>query len=291
MRWTALRIAVNADDSSAEAAANMLVSAGCAGVAHSIGAHDEVTSVTGYLPEDERLAASIRSLETALLMLPSIGVSGVASELLITSIDEEDWANSWKQYFKPIRIGRKLVVSPPWESPDLSDQDILITIDPGMAFGTGTHPTTQMCLAALEDYIERAKMPAVADIGTGSGILAIAAKKLGARSVAAVDIDPLAVSIAAANCSINRVEVDVGSELDFAARYDVLVANILAEPLIALAEHFARCVIPGGFYIASGIIEGREDDVRLFTEAEGFIPLETRRQGEWVALVFRRAQA
>ncbi len=288
MRWAAIRVAVDGSEIAAEAASLLLREAGCNGVATDIGAHDEVVAVTGYLPEDDRLHSSRRKIEAALLVLPELGIEGTSTEANVQMVEEEDWANAWKQYFKPIRVGRHLIVTPPWETPDAGELDKVIVIDPGMAFGTGTHPTTQLCLAALEDYIRPEANQHVADIGTGSGILAIGAAKLGAESIFATDIDPLAARIAGENAKVNGVHVEIADRFDSATQYDVLVANILANTLIELAEKFAASIRAGGIYIASGIIEGRENDVRLLTEVEGFIALETRHQGEWVALVFRR---
>jgi ribosomal protein L11 methyltransferase len=288
-RWASIRIAVDTS-AAADAASNLLIECGTAGVATDMGAYDEATAVIGYLPEDERLPARLRQIELALRMLPEIGFEDVAAEAQVTYVDEEDWANAWKKFFKPLRIGRHLIVTPPWETPEVRDGDKVLVIDPGMAFGTGTHPTTQLCLAAIEDYIGTEEVSRVADIGTGSGILAIAAKKLGAPYTLATDTDHLAVRIARANAEANGVVIDARAELELTEPFDMLVANILADTLIGLAEDFAQMVRPGGIYIASGIIEGRENDVRLYTEAEGFRGVETRRQGDWVALVFRRIE-
>jgi ribosomal protein L11 methyltransferase len=287
-RWAGIRIAVDGSEDAARAAGALLLSAGCAGLATDIGAHDEPTAVVGYLPDDDRLSASLRRIDAALAMLGALGITGVAGEPAVAMIDEEDWANAWKQYFKPIRIGRHIVVSPPWEEAHVESGDHLIVIDPGMAFGTGTHATTQLCLAALEDYVDRETTVRAADIGTGSGILAIAAKKLGASYVHATDTDPLAVKIARQNATVNGVELDIRDEPDWSRKFDLLVANILADTLIALSDDFAAAIRPGGVYIASGIIEEREPDVRARTETLGFDHVETRFQGEWACVVFRR---
>jgi ribosomal protein L11 methyltransferase len=183
-------------------------------------------------------------------------------------------------------VGRRLIVTPPWETPVLGAGDIPLVIDPGMAFGTGSHPTTQLCLTALEDYIQPGMR--VADIGTGSGILAIAAAKLGAAEVVATDIDPLAVKIAAENFDINAVRIKTQEDLP-TGPFDLVVANILADVIIGMSELLAELVKPDGMLIASGIIDTREVDVRFAVESEGFAPLETRRQAEWVALMFRRS--
>ena len=191
-------------------------------------------------------------------VLPTIGITDAGAPTL-TDIDEEDWANSWKAYFKPIRIGKTLVVSPPWEEPVLADNDLLITIDPGMAFGTGTHATTQMCMVLLEDYLK--KGDSVADIGTGSGILSIAAQKLGAVKLVAVDNDPLAVKIAGENAIVNSVTVAVQGNFPDNQKFDVVVANIIADTLIELRESLSS-IVTTGILIVSGVIDVREDDVQ-----------------------------
>ena len=152
-----------------------------------------------------------RSSKTPCWRLPGFGITGAGTELTLRYVEEADWANAWKAYFKPFRVGRRLVVTPPWEHPDLTPDDIPLVIDPGMAFGTGSHPTTQLCLTALEDFVQPGQ--AVADVGTGSGILAIAAAKLGASPVAANDNDPLAVKIARENAAANGVSVTVTEAL------------------------------------------------------------------------------
>ena len=201
-------------------------------------------------------------------------------------MEEADWANAWKAFYKPLRVGRRLVVTPPWEHPELAPDDLPLIIDPGMAFGTGSHPTTQLCLTALEEYITPGA--SVADVGTGSGILAIAAAKLGASPVAASDNDPLAVKIARENAAVNGVSVTVTDALP-EGRYAVLVANILADVIIGLGADLTARLWPAGILIVSGIIDTREADVQAALQGLGLAHLETRRQAEWVALVFRRA--
>jgi ribosomal protein L11 methyltransferase len=282
MTWTGIAIIV-ADSEAEDAVVDLLLNAGCAGVA--LGETDQARTVTSYILDDTFVEDRVRSIRAALTMLPHLGISGIG-EMHVSRVDEEDWANSWKAYFKPIRIGKRLVVSPPWETPELRPRDLLITIDPGMAFGTGTHATTQLCMALLEDYL----LPghSVGDIGTGSGILSICASKLGAASITAIDIDPLAVKIAAENAKINEATIHVTELFPRAEQFDLVVANIIAETLIQLADDLAQITRSEGILIASGIIEGRQDDVRIFIEGSGFTSLETRSQGEWIALVFRR---
>ncbi|MBV9849609.1 MAG: 50S ribosomal protein L11 methyltransferase [Armatimonadetes bacterium] len=281
MRWA--EIIIEAEPGARDAVGAALQDAGCTGFE----VRDEATppAVAGYLPVDDRLEGRLAQIGGRLRALPFHGVEGAGTELTLRTVQEEDWANAWKAFFKPIRVGRHLVVTPPWESPDLDPGDTPLVIDPGMAFGTGSHPTTQLCLAALEDHVRPGL--SVADIGTGSGILAIAAAKLGASPVVANDIEPPATKIAAENAKTNGVTIQTRVPLPDGP-FDVVVANILADVIIGLAPDLATRVRPGGILIASGIIDTREDDVRAALESVGFAPQETRRQAEWVALILRR---
>ncbi len=281
MRWAEIQIDANAEAVDAVGAA--LYAAGCGGF--------EVRetllppAVAGYLPVDDRLEERLEALQEALRALPAFGVVGAGTELTLRYVEEADWATAWKAYYKPMRIGTRLVVTPPWETPELGPDDLAIVVDPGMAFGTGSHPTTQLCLVALEEYVKPGMR--VADVGTGSGILAIAAAKLGASTVNANDNDTLAVKIAAENAAVNGVAVQVAETLP-PGPYTVVVANILADVIIGMAGQLAEWTAPSGTLIASGIIDTRESDVRLAVEAAGFLSKDTRHQGEWVALVFQR---
>ena len=281
MRWAEIQIDANAEAVDAVGAA--LYAAGCGGFEMR-----ETTlppAVAGYLPVDDRLEERLNTLQDALTKLPEFGVTGAGTELTLRYVEEADWATAWKAYYKPMRIGKRLVVTPPWETPELGPDDLAIVVDPGMAFGTGSHPTTQLCLVALEEYVKPGA--SVADVGTGSGILAIAAAKLGASVVNASDNDPLAVKIAAENAAVNGVSVQV-SETIPPGPYAVVVANILADVIIGMAHSLASWTAPSGTLIASGIIDTREADVRQAVEAAGFASKDTRHQGEWVALIFER---
>lgn len=282
MRWA--EISVEAEPQAGDAVSEVLRRAGCDGVY--VRDTLQPPQITGYLPADDRLEARLDRVQTALRELPAFGIGGAGTELTLRTVEEADWANAWKAFYKPMRVGRRLLVTPPWEHPTIQPNDIPIVVDPGMAFGTGSHPTTQLCLAALEDYVQPGMQ--VADIGTGSGILAIAAVKLGAGEVTATDNDPLAVRIAAENAAVNGVPVHTQEAFPVGG-YDLVVANILADVVVGMAEDLAVLVKPDGILIASGIIDTRETDVRFAVEGEGFAPLETRHDGEWVALVFRRS--
>ena len=284
MRWA--EIIIDAGPEATDAVGAALYAAGCGGFEVREGT--QPPAVAGYLPVDDRLEDRLGSLKDALAALPGYGVTGAGTDLTLHYVEEADWANAWKAFYKPFRVGRRLVVTPPWEHPELDPDDIPLVIDPGMAFGTGSHPTTQLCLTALEDYVKPGA--SVADIGTGSGILAIAAAKLGASLVAANDNDPLAVKIARENAAANGVSVEVTDALP-TDQHDVVVANILADVIIGMSAELNALIAPGGTLVASGIIDTREDDVQKALEDVGLAHLETRRQTEWVALVFQSTAA
>ncbi len=203
-----------------------------------------------------------------------------------------NWAEGWKAHFKPRSIGRRLVVAPSWERVEPQEGRVVVRVDPGMAFGTGQHETTSLCLVALEDAIGRAD-PAdglsVLDVGTGSGILAIAAVRLGASRAVGIDNDPEAVAAARENVAENGLEGTVaidGRPLEAVdGRFPIVVANILAEALIAMAPSLAAKVEPGGALILSGILSHLAGSVADAYRARGFSNPEVRREGEWVCLV------
>ena len=281
MRWA--EISVEAEPNAIDAVGAALYAVGCGGF--EVRENAGPPAVAGYLPVDDRLEERLGQLQDALEKLPDFGVLGAGTELTLHYVEEADWATAWKAYYKPMRIGKRLVVTPPWETPELGPDDLAIIVDPGMAFGTGSHPTTQLCLVALEEYVKPGMR--VADVGTGSGILAIAAAKLGAASVAANDNDPLAVKIARENAGVNSVSIEINDTIPDGP-YAVIVANILADVIIGMAEPLAEWTQPGGTLIASGIIDTREADVRQAVESAGFLSKDTRHQGEWVALIFER---
>lgn len=222
-----------------------------------------------------------------------IGRMRSVGELRVESRSEEDWANAWKDHYHPVRVGNRVVVRPPWRNYESCRDDVVIELDPGMAFGTGTHPTTRLCMVELENELRPGQR--VLDIGTGSGILAIAAMKLGADSVDAVDIEPVSVRSARENRDRNgiaddlRIEVgSVGADEPFAGTYDLVLANIIARVLIELSAGVVRHVDTGGILILSGIIEGREADVRACYERQGLQLVRRTQMEDWVTLVYRR---
>ncbi|MCE5343962.1 MAG: 50S ribosomal protein L11 methyltransferase [Eubacteriales bacterium] len=230
------------------------------------------------------------SLQLTELAARAGGVEMGSLVLELTNVADEDWAENWKRYYKPFRIGDRLVIKPTWEEYPAIPGDLIVELDPGMAFGTGTHETTAMCLEMLEKYLRNGM--GVMDVGTGSGILAIAAAKLGAASVLAVDIDPDAVKVAAGNVEHNgvarQVRVIRGDLVKGEAMLcDLAVANIVADAICMLCAPLTRHLAAGGLLIASGIIREREADVLEATEAAGYTVIERMTRGEWVALCLR----
>ncbi|WP_368293170.1 50S ribosomal protein L11 methyltransferase [Dehalobacter sp. TBBPA1] len=241
--------------------------------------------VKGYFPEDESLSPRIASLREELLLFKELFPDWMV-ETNSVMVKEEDWENEWKQYFKPVRIGKRFLIKPTWEQADAQDQVVIIEIDPGMAFGTGTHPTTALCLEALEDYIQEGSD--VFDIGTGSGILAVAAAKLGAN-VQAGDIDSLAVRIARQNAALNHMEDKIKVETGnlgevFTGKADVVIANIIADIIIELLPSLPQLMKPEGILLASGIIDTRENNVLEKMNAAGLRCIGRLEDAGWVLL-------
>lgn len=278
-------------------------------------------TVRTYLPLDERAEELRQRIEQALWHFGQIRTVGALS---VRSLEEEDWANAWKQHYTIQRLGARTVIVPSWLEYEPLPNDIVLRLDPGMAFGTGLHPTTQLCIGYIEKYVTPA-MP-VLDLGCGSGILAIAAARLGA-TVLALDTDAIAVTATRENVARNDVAERVtvaegslggGANLDhwlyptenqeprtenqeaaiqdrFSVLgsqflgFDLIVANIIARVLSALAGDMAGALTAGGTLIASGIIADREHEVVAAFAAAGLIPLERSQEGDWVALVYRKS--
>ncbi len=207
-------------------------------------------------------------------------------------VSDESWAETWKQYYKPFYAAEHLVIKPTWEDFDPMPEDRIIEIDPGMAFGSGTHETTGMCISLLKEFIRGNER--VIDVGTGSGILAIAAGLFGAGSILAVDIDPDAVRVAADNVHHNglddKVSVCQGNLLDHIDQIcDICVANIISDVIISFASPLRKHIVPGGLFICSGIVKERGDEVRSALINAGYEILKTEIRGEWTAFVSRRS--
>jgi ribosomal protein L11 methyltransferase len=249
--------------------------------------------IYGYLPVDGELEANQRKLEEALWHLGQIQP---LPPLQFKTIVDEDWMVAWKQHYHPIPLGKRLLILPAWyENQDAAR--VAVRIDPSMAFGTGTHPTTQLCLELLEDYLEPGQ--AVIDVGCGSGILSIAALKLGASRALAVDIDRQAIRSTIENATTNevldRLESGSGSAGDIAAgkfsyhQAPLVLANILAPVIIQLfTDHLADLILPGGILILSGILDRQVAEVLQATAENGLELVEQRQTADWVAPGVRR---
>lgn len=250
----------------------------------------EEYAVIGYLPVNELTAQKCTRLENRLWELKEH--DGIRYRIIYGEMDEEDWAESWKAFFYPEKITDRIVIKPTWRTYDPDPGDIILEIDPGMAFGTGIHPTTSTCIAALESHLTPGSR--LLDIGVGSGILMIAGAKLGASRVVGIDLDEVAVDIARKNLLHNRIEQDrfqvhTGNLVDKVdERFDIVVANILSEVIVLLLDDIHRVMKPGGMMIASGIIERNKDMVTEKMVEKKFEIIEIRLKEGWatIAAVF-----
>lgn len=246
-------------------------------------------AVVGYLPGNHELAERCRILETRLDGLRQI--LSMTCRVAYRDIDEEDWAESWKQYFFTEKITDRLVVKPTWREYASGPDEIILEIDPGMAFGTGTHPTTRLCLALIEKYIQPGDR--FLDIGTGSGILMVAAAKLGAGQVTGIDNDDVAVTVARQNLAQNRIPPDMTTvrtgdlTRDVPGRFSLVAANILSEVIVRLADAVGTVMEKNAVFICSGIISARQSMVAEKLHTVGFEILEIRTLDEWVAMAVR----
>ncbi|MGD9560482.1 MAG: 50S ribosomal protein L11 methyltransferase [Oscillospiraceae bacterium] len=224
---------------------------------------------------------------TAEQLAARLGAAGVAHQLALGAVRQQDWENAWKKHYHPLEIGRRLAVVPSWEA--YPTARTVLKLDPGMAFGTGTHETTALCLEALDALVQGGER--VLDVGCGSGILAVAALLLGAAQAHGIDIDPMAVRTAQENARLNAVDDRFFAEAgDLAATargpYQLITANIIADAIIRLAPGIPPLLAPTGVFIASGVIDSREAEVAQALAAQG-LATEVRRKGGWVAFVCR----
>ncbi len=256
------------------------------------------TRVKVYVTENEAGREQLLLIKQTMAELKALDAEGEFGrlEIEIDTMSEEDWANNWKQYFHPIKIGERLLVAPEWERAEDTDGRIVFTVNPGMTFGTGSHQTTQLCMEQLEKCV--AEGDSVLDLGCGSGILSVISLMLGAQHATAVDIDPNAVKIAYENADRNSVSRDkyrvlAGDILSDAElsktlgdrKYDIVVANIVADVIIGLASLAREYIKPDGTFITSGIILDRENDVASALADAGFNISGVYRRGEWVSIV------
>ena len=253
---------------------------------------DEGVMVKAYMPVTSFLAETIEAIRDSINNLTSYDIDLGQNAVSISEVHEEEWATAWKKYYHPVKISERFTIVPTWEEYEpVSSDELIIELDPGMAFGTGTHPTTVMCIQALERTVQKDDL--VVDVGTGSGVLSIASALLGAKHIQALDLDEVAVESAKMNIKLNkvqdRIDVSQGNLLDGVDQQaDVVVANILAEVIMRFTDDVAKVVKPGGYFIASGIIQPKKEDVKNAIISSGFTIDETIQMEDWVALIAKR---
>lgn len=243
-----------------------------------------------YVPEDKNINEYVSYIRT------NLKNSGIDPVIELLGTDEEEWSTAWKKYYKPTPIGHRMVVVPSWETYEPKENEIVIDMDPGMAFGTGTHETTRLCAELLEEYISEGDY--LLDVGSGSGILAICASKLGAAKCAACDIDPIAVRTEKENaerndcmnidCYVSDLLSDV--KLIDGKLFDVVTANIVADIIIRLSKNVGALIREGGYFIASGIIDEREAEVDAAMEKAGLLKIGVKKEKGWCAEIFKKPE-
>ena len=251
------------------------------------------TKVKLYLPataQGMETLGLVRGELAAMKARDSRGLFG-RLEISLDNLNEEDWSTAWKKYYTPTRVGRHLLVCPSWETCDRQEGDTVITLDPGMAFGTGTHHTTRLCMELLEDLVRPGCR--VLDVGCGSGILAVTALLLGAGEAVGCDIDETAVKVARENAALNGVGERVSfHQGDLAEKvtgtFDIVTANIVADVIIRLCPEVGRFMGPGAAFVCSGIIDERREDVERALKENGLTPFDVREAGGWAAIASRR---
>lgn len=243
--------------------------------------------VKGYFSQEDNIQDIILYINEKLEEIKDLGFDLGQCVVESEEMHEEDWANTWKKYYKPVKVGEKIVVKPIWEEYQPNEGELVIELDPGMAFGTGTHETTRMCIQSLEKYTN--KEAVVFDVGCGSGILAIAAAKLGAKMAVGVDLDPVAVESAIENVgynNLNNIQILHGNLVEvIEGKADVVVANIIAEIICLLCDDVKRVIKQNGVFITSGIIHDRVKMVTEKLEETGFEVIEVNKDGEWNCIV------
>ncbi|MBF0209358.1 MAG: 50S ribosomal protein L11 methyltransferase [Desulfamplus sp.] len=247
------------------------------------------TSVSGYIPNTDSSVETLKKIKKRAKELEELNIKVVVETQIV---DQEDWAESWKSFFNVIRVTDKIVIKPAWRDFEPEPNDVVIELDPGMAFGTGSHPTTSMCLSLIEKYL--CPKGRFLDVGAGSGILMVAAAKLGASYLLGVDIDEVAVLVSTENLAKNRVsshlfDVKQGSLEDFSnPQFDLISANIIAEVLIEIMPNINNNLKKGGIAILSGIIKDREPLINKSLKHNNLEILEVKTDGEWLAIAAKK---
>ncbi|MBL1223974.1 50S ribosomal protein L11 methyltransferase [Enterococcus sp. BWR-S5] len=313
MKWTEVKVETASE--AVEAISNIMMEAGASGVAiedaldvenfesdlyGEILDREQFTHikegalVMAYFPETTFLPEILPFIKENIARLPEFGLMIGKNELTVSEVAESDWATAWKKYYHPVRVTRYLTIVPSWEKYETADdKESIITLDPGMAFGTGTHPTTRLTLQAMETVLRGGET--LLDVGTGSGVLSIAGKYLGAKSVHAFDLDEVAVTAAKENMAMNPVAADVKvaannllTGIDIEA--DVIVANILADIILLMIEDAYRLLKENGTLIVSGIIHEKKEMVLAKMTEAGFLIDQVFQQGDWYAIILKKSE-
>lgn len=246
-----------------------------------------------YITDMKDVESFVENVKREVSQLGSYGLDYGTGEITIDNVSEDDWANNWKQFYKPFKIGNQIVIKPEWEEYTEVDGDIVIEMNPGMAFGTGNHETTSMCVENLEKYVEKDSV--VFDIGCGSGILGIVASKLGAKSVIGIDIDEVAVEVSKENIEKNNVgdtmvalKGNLADDIDKTIKPDIVVANIMADIVMLLSKDVVNSLKDGGIFISSGIILAKIDEVSAELVKNGFEIVKVETKGEWSCIIAKK---
>ncbi|WP_010632227.1 50S ribosomal protein L11 methyltransferase [Sporolactobacillus vineae] len=254
---------------------------------------EEGVNVKAYLPLNSFLGETVGEIRQSLEHLESCGFNPGDHKVTISEHNEEEWATAWKKYYRPAKVGSRFIISPAWiDNPPVKSGRQIVELDPGMAFGTGTHPTTVLCIEALEKYLEPGSR--VLDVGTGSGVLSIVATKLGAEHVLGVDLDDVAVQSARLNVKLNHVDKAVSVRKNDLARgigqkYNLIVGNLLAELVVRLAsDNIGQNLEDDGVLIVSGLIRTKRDQVREALQSNHLTVCDEARNGDWLVLVARK---
>lgn len=260
---------------------------------------DKTASVRFYLEENKDIQETLGKIRAGLAEL-SVYTDVGSGFLEVSETEDLDWINNWKTYFKPFRIDETIVIKPTWEKlNDINENDLVIEVDPGTAFGTGAHETTKLCILGIKKYIAAGMK--LLDVGCGSGILSIIGAKLGAGKVLGIDIDPNAVTVAYENAQVNHISPDVLTilsgdiitDINLQQKvglgcYDMAVANILADIIIPLSAEIGQHIRPGGIFISSGIINAKKESVKAAIFRNGFKILDINEMGDWVLIVAQK---
>ncbi|MGM8214160.1 50S ribosomal protein L11 methyltransferase [Bacillaceae bacterium W0354] len=253
---------------------------------------DEGVYIKAYLPMNSFLGETVEGIKQAITNLVTYDIDIGKNAVTISEVDEEDWATAWKKYYKPVKISEKITIIPTWEEYEkVSSDEIIIELDPGMAFGTGTHPTTVLSIQALEQYIKSGDR--VIDVGSGSGVLTIAASLLGASTVKAFDLDEIAVKSTQNNVKLNHVQNRVLVKQNdllkgIEEKADVIVSNILAEIIVQFVEDAYECLEDEGYFITSGIIKAKKDEVKDKLIDVGFKVIEMNEMEDWISIIAQK---